>query len=495
LTLVGVGALVVTAERLWYAAAQPLWLDESWTVAIISPPDWRGFAHEVYLDVNAPGYYLVMRLWSGLFGLSDLALRLPALIGVALAGAVAITLRVEGLSREARLTWGALLFFWWGVGNFLDARCYGLLLAVCTLQCVAFGRMMLAPSVRNAAFWAAVTALAILFQYYAILIGAVQGLCFLAAHRQRALKAWPAALCFAPVAAWLWVHAPRLAQYARPDVAWHPRVDAPLAAAFSGFTVGAYSAALAAAAILIVAFASLVPRAPGRDQGQPIAPHLAWLAGAGALALAMTLLSGVIRPSLAARYLIPVVPSMLLALVLMARRTTVANAAFSALALVYLAFAANPYSLLAKVKAGSPYGADQASQVLMDHAVSQVVFIWDHPAVRIMDPGSLRRLGAVTFRRQRDPARITPLIVKAGDDPNRLAIAAATGPRPGVIWIYDRTSNTAARTAPPRLPLIDPRWACRTFGDGRIGSVACYPSGSGAATAAPDSAAARRRDT
>jgi hypothetical protein len=477
LAAVCVGAVVVTAERLWFAAKLPLWLDETWTAAIVSAPDWRSFWREVYLDVNAPLYYLVMRPWSAVFGLSDFALRLPGLIGVAGAAVIAARSRVKGLSSEARLAWGALLFFWWGVGTFLDARCYGLLLAISTFQCVAFGQLMEAPTTGKARTWIAVCALAILTQYYAVFICAAQGLIYLGVHRGRAVRSWPALLLLTPALAWGAFHAPRLIQFARPDVAWHDPVDALLAIDFTAFTIGASSLALSAGVVLTVAAASLLPRLIGRearDDDRSNSAHAWTIAAAGALALAIALLSGVLRPSLTARYLVPIVPSMLLAVVLCARATAGARLAYGALAILYLGFAADPARLVAKLTAGSPYGDEPGSALLMSQGVTDVVFIWDHPAARIMDPGSLRRLGSVFFQRQARPVGVTPLIVTEGQDPNPLALAAATGARPGVIWIFDRTGRTAARTAPPRLPQIDPRWTCRPYGDGIIGSVACY---------------------
>ena len=58
----------------------PLWLDESWTGGIIGQPSWRAAFHQIYADVNAPLYYVLMRVWSGLAGLSDAALRAPSLV-------------------------------------------------------------------------------------------------------------------------------------------------------------------------------------------------------------------------------------------------------------------------------------------------------------------------------------------------------------------------------------------------------------------------------
>ena len=49
--------------------------------AIAGQTTFGGFWRQVWLDVvNAPLYYLVMHLWQGLFGLSDVSLRLPSAI-------------------------------------------------------------------------------------------------------------------------------------------------------------------------------------------------------------------------------------------------------------------------------------------------------------------------------------------------------------------------------------------------------------------------------
>lgn len=478
LILLALGAVAVLGERLWFAAATPFWLDETWTATIISPPSWAGFWREVWLDCNAPLFYIVARLWSGLFGFGDFALRLPTQIALAAAGLIAARARLPGLSAEARLTWAALVFFWWGVGSFLDARCYGLLIALCTLQAVAFGQLMRAPGLKRALAWVAISALAVFCQYYAVLIGAAQGLVFAAVHRQRALKLWPAALGFAPLAGWIAVHLPRLADYARPDVAWHPRVDAGLALLFSSVTLGGLSLALTGAAVAVICASAVIPAAPGgagSDPDRPRAPHLTAVAAAALLGLALTLASGVARPTLTPRYLIPIVPSMLLAVVLAARASRNSRLAYAGLALVYMGFAIDPTALAAKLAQGSPYGSEAPSQALIAQGVSDVVFVWDHPVAKIIDPGSLRSLAADSFRRHGAPqVRVIPLVVPAGRDANPAILAAATGPRPGVVWMYDRRNHTAAAVAAPDLARLDPRWTCQVYGDGMTGAVGCY---------------------
>jgi hypothetical protein len=475
--LSGVGALVVVAQRLWVAQGEPLWLDETWTAAIVSTPDWRSFWREAWLDVNAPAYYLVMRLWTSVFGVSNLALKLPGIMAVAAAAAVPLALRARGLSREACVAWAALLFFWWRVDFFLDARCYGLLLAVSTLQCVLFARLLTTPSRRRALAWCATAALAILTQYYAILVFAAQGLVFLAVHRGRALRCWPAGLALLPAAGWIAWHAPRIAAYADPSLAWHPAVDAAQALSCAGFTISPAGAAVVGAIGLVLAAGAAVPRLlrrPERDEAPEPAAALWWTAAAAAAAVVIALALGVWRESLTARYLIPATPSILLGIVLCARASRRAHMAYLGLAAIYLAAAIHPAVAAAARPDRSVYGSQTASELLMRQGVGDVVFIWDHEAARIIDPESLRRVGSVFFRRQGYPATVTPLVVRPDSDVSRMALSAARGARPGIIWLFNRAGRTAFALQAPQIAELDPRWTCRELSDGVVGALACY---------------------
>jgi hypothetical protein len=479
---VPLAAVVLLGMRVWLAATQPLWLDETWTAAIVSAPGAR-FWREVYLDVNAPLYYLLMRGWTAVFGLGDLALRLPGLILAPMAAVLVLVAGRRILPAQTRSGWAALLFFWWGCGQFLDVRCYGLLLLLCTLQTLAFIRLLRAPTTGKALAWCAICALAILCQYYALFIGLTQGLIYLGRHRGRALKTWPALIALVPAAAWIAYHAPRLADYGRPDVAWHQTVDLANILVFASFTFAGYSAPLTLAMLGVLGLAALWPRraaAPTpermrslRETGEET-PTLWPAAAAGVIALALVLISGVIKPTLTARYLIPLVPSILLGVALCARATGRGPAVLVALVIAQAAAVLNPAALAAKLGQGAPYGAEPASDYLMRHGVTDVVFLWDHPAAKIMDPLSLTRVGSVFFRRAGARVVVSPLVVGQTQDANRVLLSASVGRRPGLIWIYDRAGRTSANTHPPRISQIDPRWTCATFGDGLIGSVACY---------------------
>ncbi|HEX5377821.1 MAG TPA: hypothetical protein VFW47_04575 [Phenylobacterium sp.] len=478
--MIALACLAVAAigiERVWLALAQPLWFDETWTVAVAAAPDGRALLHEIYNDANAPLYYVLAWAWRLIAGPSDIALRTPGLIAVFVAGAIPLLARLKGLSLEARLAWGAMIFGWWGVDIFLNGRCYSLLMAVSVLQCVAFARLLRSPTTGRAWVWCAVGACAVLIQYYAIVGVATQGLIYLAARRGQAVRTWPALLAFVPMFAWMAYHAPRLRAFSDTAVAWHPLVDPARAASFATFTLNPSSPLVPVAVVLALAAILLVSRrdaAAGRDEPEEPVPELWLTALAALLAFALILLSGVLRPTLTNRYFVPVAPGVLLGLVLFARHQARAHLAYLALMAIYLAAPLRPDNFADGLRSRSQYGYEQASATLMAHKVTSVIYVWDHELAPIMDPGSLQRVGAVFFRRAGDMTPVTALAPRPTDDVNRLILAQASGPRPGVIWLYNRDGRTSARAHPPRLPQIDPRWTCERIGDDRVGNLACY---------------------
>lgn len=470
IAVAAVAAVALMVERVWLATAQPLWFDEAWALAVATAPDWRSVIHEAWVDVNAPLYYLLLHAWTALAGPSDLALRLPGLLAVAAAGAIPLVRRIPGLSFESRLAWGVMLFAWWGVDVFLAGRGYGLLLAVSVAQCVLFAELIRKPATRTALAWTAVGALAILTHYYAAIVTAVQGLAYLALCRRQALRTWPAALAFAPAAGWIAWHAPRLAAFASADVAWHGRVGPLGAVGMAAFTLNPSAPAGGLLAAIAAAAAFMLSRRPGRPETRPL-----WIAAAASLAaLAISLASGMLHPSLTPRYLIPTAPGLLLGLVLLAQGSTRPRLAVLAMAAVYLATALWPGAVAEGLKRGSPYGFETASDILIRRGVGDVVFAWDHEVTALMPPTTLERLGGAFFRRSGSNVRIHPLIVRPGDDVNALALAAASGPHPGIIWIYNRDGRTAARAHPPEIAARDRRWTCQRIGDDTVGSLACW---------------------
>ncbi len=449
---------VVTAERLWLARDLPLWLDETWTAMIVSQPTWGEFWRQVWLDCNAPLYYLLMRLWEGVAGQSDWALRIPSLLFVTAAGLLPVFWRPPAMTRETALTWAALLTLWWpGMAVSLDARAYSLLLLVSVAQTIAFARALDRPDLKTVMVWSGLASLAILTHYYALYLAGVQGLLLLALKRP--WRTWPAALLFLPAFAWIAIHLPRLTDYVRPDVAWYEPVGLSSAGVYVRYIFGpnwilfpSLVAALAVAAVLWK-----------RPRLSPL-----WIvAGAGALAVLLALTAGAIRPSMTPRYLIPMIPAVLLGLTLAVQRS---GAVSLTLILLFFATMLTPQIHARYLHARSVYGYERQSEWLMAARPDQLVFAWDHPANRILEPDSLARIGGYFFRRAGQPVETTAVILKPSDDPYARLPQAARGERPAIIWIYNTARNTAARRHPPHAL---PGWRCTATEGGPTGVIAC----------------------
>jgi len=467
-----------TVLRFFISGGQPLWLDETWTAGIVAQGDFADFARRAYADVNAPLYYLVTHLWQAVAGDSNVALRAPsAIFGAAAPLLIAFT-RVPGVSLRARLAWASLLALWvpglWFSG---EARCYALLVLVCTAQTLAFVRLLEAPGLRRAGLWAGLASLAILTQYHAAVLAGLQGLAYLAWSRRRAVETWPAALLFVPAFAWMGWHLPTLAAFARPEAAWYSRLTpgdlvGVVAFPFGSIALIAQFAAVAVTAILIgrlrpVAAAEAAPNA------RAFAPL--WIAFAVAVAAtAFVVALGFVRPSFTLRYLSGFTPALLIAPALaamaLARRWALVYPALAAILLLQ----ATPWAL-GELRQGSRlYSWEQASAELMQTEPRRLVFLWDNPVGRILSEDQLGALGGFFVRRDGRPVEIRAIVPVAGEDPNAAILAAAAGEeRTAVIWAYDvNVPGTEAVAFPPRLD-PDAGFRCRQYGAGPIGVLGC----------------------
>lgn len=467
------GAWVIAlGVRVWAGQGLPLWMDETWTAMIASQPDWTMFWREAWLDVNPPLYYVLMHLWTAVAGTSDVALRLPSFLFVMAAAAVPLLRTHADLQRTSAVTLSALLILWRpGFDISLDARGYGLLLFLSVAQMFAFARLLHAPERRSAALWAGCASAAILTHYFALVPAAVQGLMLLWQLRARALRLWPAAALFMPAFGWLAIHAPRLAAYARPDIAWYEPVTPKLAAGFVQYLVGPpgwLQLGLIGGAILLTAGLSL-----GRTRRVDAkAQALERTALAGIVALALLLALAVLRSTLTDRYLVPVVPCVLLALVLVIQRFQKAALGQVLLLLAFLVPMASARDLPHWLETKTFYGFESGAQFLMPYKPARLTFVWDHPAARILDPSSLAKLGGFFFDRAGQSVAVRALVLRPGDDGNSILQRAADAG--AVIWIYNRARATASRTRPPDTARW-PGWACRHERGPWVGTLACTP--------------------
>ena len=464
-----------TLLRFVIAGRQPLWLDETWTGAIAAQDSFSGFWRQVWLDVNAPLYYLFMHLWQAPFGLSDASLRLPsAIFGAAAPLAIAFW-GAKGLERPARLTWAALLALWipglWLSG---DARCYTLLLLLCALQTLAFVRLLRRPGLAVAAQWCGLSALAILTHYHAAIPTALEGLAYLALARGAAVRTWPAALLFVPVAAWLAVHAPRIAAFTRPDIAWYRLLTWKRLGALAAYPIGSQELAFTLMAIGGAALMVYVAL-PSRGRPSPPRPTLRlWIAFALALLGAGLVIGmGFLRPTFTDRYLVPFIPALLLGVVLVAQRLgRRVPLVYAALVIAAAGFAV-PWASTELRSGWRYYNWEQASHDLMRGRPQRLVFVWDHPASQVLEPDQIEDVGGFFVRRAGQPVEMATVRLVPGADPNPALVAAA------LIWAYDRgVLGTAARRYLPNLSQLDPTLICRNYGRGSVGVLACDRLGS-----------------
>ncbi len=462
--------------RVWLGLGLPLWLDESWTAMIATQPNWADFWREVWLDCNPPLYYAVMAVWTGVFGASDLALRLPSLIFAALAIALPLGLRVPALSRAATLCFAVLLALWQpGFEISVDARGYALVLALSVAQLLAYIRLMAAPDRRRAWIWASLASLAGLTHYHALLVSGLQGLALLYVHRGRALQLWPAALAFVPAFAWLAIHAPRLADYARPDVAWYEPMTPSLAAALIRYVLGEagwlHIGILAGLIVLRQAMAWRQPAAPIAPMAEA-RRALRWAVLASVIGLMIELALGALRPMLTDRYLVPLVPGILLGLVLAIGQSRYYVACLAALILAF-GLTLNPSDMRAKLVEKTRYSFAPASNFVANSPAKRLVFAWDHPAARILDAQSLAKLGGFFTARAGRDMPVTAIRLPPGRDGNAL-LQRASPADAGVIWIYNRARASAARHRPP-VPLLWHGRDCQLEKTRWIGTLACAP--------------------
>jgi 4-amino-4-deoxy-L-arabinose transferase-like glycosyltransferase len=129
---------LVLARILYGNHQQALWYDEIFSAIVATQPTWHRFAQAMPADGNPPLYALLTRFSIHLFGLTDLAVRLPSILSflAALAGVYVF------IRRECGVVFGllavVLTFSESGWTYSFEARPYALLLAFMVLALVSW---------------------------------------------------------------------------------------------------------------------------------------------------------------------------------------------------------------------------------------------------------------------------------------------------------------------------------------------------------------------
>jgi 4-amino-4-deoxy-L-arabinose transferase-like glycosyltransferase len=173
--------------RIVALGSQSYWLDESQAAHELS----LSFGSMLHAwntsEWNPPLYLILAWPWAQLAGTGEVALRsLSALAGVAVVPLLYLSGR-ELVSRRAGLVAaGFAAVNPLMIGYSQQAREYMLMTALCTASLLCFARALHAPTGRRLGWWAAISALALLTQYFAGFLIAAEGLALVARARSRA---------------------------------------------------------------------------------------------------------------------------------------------------------------------------------------------------------------------------------------------------------------------------------------------------------------------
>ncbi|MHB1571063.1 MAG: glycosyltransferase family 39 protein [Solirubrobacteraceae bacterium] len=275
--------LVAVAAALRFATltGQSYWLDESQAAHELGLPFGSMLSAWNAAEWNPPLYLILVWPWAHVFGTGEGALRsLSALLGIGLVPLLYLC-GEELVSRPAGLAAAALaavnpMMIWYSQ----EAREYMLLLVLCAAALLFFARALRTGSSRDLAWWAVLSALALLTQYFAGFLIAAEGLALLWRLRSRAAAVACAVqvVVLAPLIPHL---LPRLSQPALfiTEVPLARRIqEVPVAFALNTLdnTTGASWGLLGAAALGAIVIALLVAAAGEKElRGAGIAAALA----------------------------------------------------------------------------------------------------------------------------------------------------------------------------------------------------------------------------
>lgn len=195
--------LVASSLRLVRLDFQSLWSDEISSLRLLQG-DLPALVASLAQEVHPPLYFVLLSLWTGVFGSSEVAVRLPsALAGIAASG---LLLRLGRTLFDARVGFVASLLFATSLFQIYyaqEARSYSLLTltSVMSMDALALGvaRLRRAERARGALLYYALSSTAMLYtHYFGFFILASQGACCVigafsswrASHALSGLRAW-----------------------------------------------------------------------------------------------------------------------------------------------------------------------------------------------------------------------------------------------------------------------------------------------------------------
>jgi mannosyltransferase len=183
-------SLLVLVLGGWDLTRPALWADEmaTWGVTRVS---WGQLWHlSGQLDGAITPYYAVMKVWTAVFGYSELALRLPSVLGMSVAAGLIVQLGDRLHSTRSGVLAGLVFAVLPSTSRYAqEARAYGLLLPLVILATLLLVRALDAPTRSRFAAYGVVLALVGLAQLLGVLVLGGHAL-YLWLRRRDELRRW-----------------------------------------------------------------------------------------------------------------------------------------------------------------------------------------------------------------------------------------------------------------------------------------------------------------
>lgn len=470
--LFAVALVLGVVARIIYGWGASFWFDETFSGVIATQTSFRALLSWCLSEVTGPAYYMPLWAWEKVAGPSDAALRAPSLF---FSIAAPLFMAWKGHpDRTVRLFWATLVLLWIPAMVFaFEARPYPQLFFLCAVQIVAFARLLQDPTRGRAFAWSAVTALAVLTNYQALVIGGVQGIIYLAHHRKTALSTWPALAPFVVMGAWLVAHISFLLPVMGALGAFHGVWPLSHLTELPAILFGSPLHGAIVLGTIAISLTLALRRAQTKLTIRFTPAGLSALSAIIAFAIVFGL--AFLRPGFAPRYLTPVMPGVLFAIALWAEAQLRRDAKYVAIvfAMMLIMTAGVAYSSLTEPSSDSRhmFNLEQPSAWLSARAPKRLVYFWDGPVGEASSKTRIAEVAGFFFRRAGQPLSVTIVHAPHGTDPNRAVLAEMAGdPQAGVLWMSN-DGPPAERL--PRLSRIEPRLECRDFGNDEVVVTAC----------------------
>ncbi len=453
LCTVAVAILALTAFRIALFWIKPFWLDETFTAASLYNETLRSlFENWIKPDVHPPLYPILMFFWAKLFGISDIALRVPSfLCGVAAIATLFFGLR--GALGTATAAIGALTLAAApnAITYSVEARPYGLVLLLASLSSVYAVRFALSARRADLIGFSIASILLAFTHYFGLLLSAGLYLWLILRDLRNSPRLLLPCLVFGAVLTpWLAYHLPSLLNKTNGHF-WIPQsgllYDVVTSLGGAWGETGFHNAVWLEA-ILPFGFAILTRRRDTRLY--PIAAALTLLTF---VELALIVAISRSTPLLVPRYFLVFTPiAAIVAGILVAPLGGLARLAY---ALCLPLAVALPWAIdFVHNNRAQTITWEAQARVILDSHPASVVFLLDDPLNTQCSDHQLQRIGEFFFRRAGSTIPVIVVSLKSRSLGTDLARDISAGPKPVVLlaatsrlWSYANHKPVVAHVA------------------------------------------------